>query len=224
MKTWFFIKEASWINRNVIVGFIAILFHVVGLVGLIVFQNPFVYDMTPFHLLLMGILVFSTEERPSRELVFFVVLTGLLGFVAEIIGVNTGLLFGDYQYGEVLGFKLWDVPLVIGLNWALVLLGSGSLCAMVARKVSPRLAGICIVFGGAVLATAFDWLMEPVAIQLGYWNWARNEIPLFNYICWFLISMAGLVAFPLLRIRPHQFYVLLFGIQTVFFLALRLLL
>ena len=29
----------------------------------------------------------------------------LLGFITEAFGVNYGLIFGDYSYGENLGFK-----------------------------------------------------------------------------------------------------------------------
>ena len=43
----------------------------------------------------------------------------LIGFIFEIIGVKTGLIFGHYKYCNGLGTKVFDVPLIISLNWAL---------------------------------------------------------------------------------------------------------
>ena len=40
----------------------------------------------------------------------------LLGLTVEIIGVNFSIFFGDYKYGNNLGIKIFDVPIVIGFN------------------------------------------------------------------------------------------------------------
>ena len=49
-----------------------------------------------------------------------------------------------------------------------------------------------LVLLAAALATAFDFLLEPVAVRLDYWRWRDGVIPLQNYVAWFLT--AGLVA------------------------------
>src|SRR4051812_12976794 len=36
----------------------------------------------------------------------------------EVLGVHSGVPFGDYRYGTALGPALWGVPIVIGLAWA----------------------------------------------------------------------------------------------------------
>ena len=105
---------------------------------------------------------------------------------AEVIGVNTRMLFGDYRYGDVLGYKAWGVPLLIGVNWFLIVYCCGiSIHTLLRRllnrlhenggKPVPALKALSVIVDGASLAV-FDWLMEPFAVKLGYWTWA-GDIP-----------------------------------------------
>ena len=43
-----------------------------------------------------------------------------LGFFIEVIGVKTGFIFGSYYYGAAMGIKILAVPLLIGLNWSIL--------------------------------------------------------------------------------------------------------
>ena len=36
--------------------------------------------------------------------------------ISEILGVNYGLIFGDYIYLDNLGYKVFGVPVIIGLT------------------------------------------------------------------------------------------------------------
>ena len=74
---------------------------------------------------------------------------------------------------------------------------------------------------GATLALLFDWLMEPVAAQLGYWKWA-GEIPFYNYLCWFIVAIVLLALFHFSRFnKQNKFAVHLLMIQVMFFLLLK---
>jgi putative membrane protein len=37
--------------------------------------------------------------------------------------------------------------------------------------------------------TTLDFLVEPVAMKLGFWSWENDIIPLQNYAMWFLTSV-----------------------------------
>jgi bisanhydrobacterioruberin hydratase len=80
----------------------------------------------------------------------------------------------------------------------------------------------------AGLTVAFDAVMEPVAIALGYWTWTGGAIPLRNYAAWFLISaVLGLPAalgMPQVLRRHAAPGLAAFstGVQLVFFGILRL--
>ena len=53
----------------------------------------------------------------------------------EWLGVQYGLIFGNYQYGQILGPKIKGVPWLIGANWVIVVFCTG----MVARELTENL-------------------------------------------------------------------------------------
>jgi putative membrane protein len=145
--------------------------------------RSFFVNLSFFHLLLsFGVLLLS---RKAYNLKYwgFIAIAFLAGMSAEWIGVHTGYLFGDYAYGAVLGPKLFAVPLIIGVNWAMLSIVSAALLDKL--KLGARLE---IIFA-ALLMVFLDYLMEPVAIKLGFWHWKNGAIPAFNYVCWLLVSL-----------------------------------
>jgi len=223
----------STFSKQQIATAIAVLFHAVGLAGILVFKSSWIIQSTAFNLLLSAALLFWAQDDKNLFFWLFAVATMLTGIAVEIIGVNTGLLFGNYSYGDVLGVKWKQVPLIIGVNWFIVIFCSGiaitSLLQNITRPIddtaaapSPVIKAVSVVTDGATLAVIFDWLIEPVAIKLGFWKWEMNEVPLYNYVCWFLVSLLLMILF---RISPFQkenkFAIHLLLIQVMFFLLLR---
>lgn len=194
---------------------IAVIFHLVGWVGIGVLKNEAILRATPLHLLLMALLLFLSA-RHDQKMLLWMTAVFVAGYAVEWVGVHTGILFGNYHYGVVLGPQLDGIPLVIGLNWIAVLTGA---CSVVGLSKVPTWQKI---IGAALLATAFDWLLEPVAIRLGYWQWAGNTIPFFNYVCWAGVSAAMAAGWYGLKLRPNHFAVALLLIEAVFFALLRL--
>lgn len=158
----------------------------------------------------------------------------MIGFIAEFIGTNTGLIFGKYGYGELLGIKMGNVPLIVGINWFVIIFCSGIAIHTLLRKTihyislttatPPKtIKSLSLIIDGATVAVFFDWLMEPVAIKLGYWKWvAGKDIPMYNYISWLVISMTMLVIFQFCKFnKQNKFAVNLLLIQGMFFLILR---
>ena len=151
----------------------------------------------------------------------------------EVTGVNTALLFGNYSYSGILGMQLFNVPLIIGLNWFIIIYCTGTITQVyedyMLRKMKeqgmemkPQLMFLSFVVDAALLILLFDWMMEPAAVKLGYWQWEQNTIPLYNYVCWILISALLLVLFRKLNVaRQNIFAVHLFIIQFLFFWILR---
>ena len=212
--------------------FIAILFHFTGVLGILFtpYRDWFIAN-TPLTLILMGILLAASQEKIEKGFVLFFLLAFVTGMVTEIIGVNTGVLFGDYVYGTVMGPKLLGVPFLIGMNWFVVVFCCGSLMhklneVMLAKYEAPIPVAIIkwsVIIDGAVLTTFFDWLMEPVAIKLGFWTWNGDTIPMLNYACWFVISAILLAVQQQLKIKAqNHFAIHLLIIQALFFLSLRI--
>jgi bisanhydrobacterioruberin hydratase len=213
---------------------IAVLFHAIGLVGLLYFDEQFFLSATPLNLLLSFALLVWTQSSRNRDFFLFLLACYFAGVIVEMIGVNTGYLFGDYSYGDVLGMKLMHVPLVIGINWAIIIYCCGISIHTLLLKAINRVAAdtgkppaalkaLSVIVDGATLAVFFDWLMEPVAIKLGYWQWhGDGSIPIFNYLCWFLVSTVLLTVFHFSKFnKQNKFAVNLLLIQLMFFLLLR---
>ena len=113
------------------------------------------------------------------------------------------------------------VPFLIGLNWFCIVYASFQ-TVLVLRSVS-RLNTVGISLLTACLATIFDWIMEPVAIELGFWKWHTIEIPFLNYACWFVISFVIALFFHFVKVRKtNPFAIYLFFTQLLFFVFLGL--
>ena len=186
------------------------------------------------NLLLMVVLLVWTQTRKNRGFYFFLLSCFFIGLGVEMIGVQTGSLFGNYSYGAVMGYKVMDTPLILGVNWFTVIYCSGmSAYILISRQIDRtslrtgerkmKSKAIPIILGGALSATFYDWLMEPVAVRLGYWSWnGAGAIPVYNYVSWFLISVVLLSIFHVCKFEKlNKFAVNLMLIQLLFFFLLR---
>lgn len=213
---------------------IAVLFHSIGIVGLLFFDKSFFLQSTPVNLLLMFALLIWTQREKNMYFFLFMLTCFCVGIAVEMIGIHTGMLFGDYSYGNVLGYKIQAVPLLIGVNWFIIIYCSGISIYTVLMKAIKRISAdtgktpmalkaLSVIVDGATLAVFFDWLMEPIAVKLGYWAWKGDgSIPAFNYLCWFIVSILLLTVFHFAKFnKQNKFAVNLLLIQLMFFLILR---
>jgi putative membrane protein len=170
---------------------IIILFHVVGFIGLSVpVTRGLFLSIVPFHLALMLAVIVLTHHKFNSRFGIFLLVVFWLGFIAEWIGVHKGWLFGHYAYDGTLGVKLSEIPLMIGVNWFLLVYATG-----VTLQRSRLKNTFLRIIAGAGLLVLLDVLIEPVAIRFNYWHWLTGSIPLKNYLCWFLVSAVMLYLF-----------------------------
>lgn len=198
-------------SRKLII-FIGI-FYLVGIIGMSFGPyKSFFVGLSFFHLLLsFGILLLGRKKH-TPTFWLFISIAFATGMLVELIGVHTGYLFGSYHYGTVLGPKLLDVPLIIGINWAMLSIVSASLLSTL------KLNFWIEVFAAASLMVFLDFLMEPVAVKLGFWYWKGGIIPIYNYICWFVTAV--FLQFILRKWRLNEsnnVAVSLFIYMTIFF-------
>ena len=161
---------------------IIVLLHAVGLVGLSIPETRELFQtLTPVQLLTTLFLVLFYHRGWNDAFPIFAAAAFWIGFGAELIGIHTGYLFGDYVYGSVLGPKLWEVPIVIGVNWFILAYLTGSAFHRVPNDYYAA-------FLGASAMTALDYILEPVAVDLEFWAWKWEQIPVGNYAAWFGVS------------------------------------
>ena len=212
--------------------FLLLLIHVAGGIGMIYFDTSFFAKTTPINLLLMFTLILLNQEGLNKGFYIGILITFLIGLGTEIIGVNTGLIFGTYTYGDILGFKLMRVPVLISLNWFAVVYSSYVTASLILQFLGYDISNSSVIklqsllvqcLLAASIATFFDWLMEPAAVQLGFWVWDNEIIPLFNFVSWFGISFFISVVFACFRLSSsNRFSPILLVVQSIFFLFLRI--
>jgi putative membrane protein len=210
------------IRQSPLLGFLLLsIFYLIGILGIVVFQVNGFLLLTPFNLLVSLAIVLWFHPKWIQQTYIFLLITYLVGYFVEVAGVNTGVIFGEYEYGAVLGWKLWNTPLMIGVNWVLLVYASG----MTVNWFFPRLSNSLRPFVGATIMVLLDFLIEPVAIHYDFWTWAAPEVPIRNYISWYIISLFLLFLFH--RIHKNQtnkvasgLLALQFLFFTVLFLAI----
>jgi len=199
-----------------------IILVIVYLVGIIGFLLPIHEDfalLTPVNLLVSMLLVILSQAHRTTKIYLFLSLCFFVGLSAEIFGVNTGLLFGEYNYGPVLGYQIMGTPIMIGVNWAML-----SFCAgATINSFFENKNWILKSFLGASAMVLLDFIIEPVAIHYDFWSWENNIIPIKNYVAWFSIALGLLLVFnKFLGTLVNKVAIVLFILQFVFFGILRL--
>ena len=188
-------------------------------VGLILYFTPVTHDtfilVTPYTLVLVAVAIFSHHKEWNIKTIAVLACIFILSFIIEVIGVATGKLFGIYAYGNGLGVKIADVPLVIGLNWVFLVYASNSIISKYTAKNIP------IIVGAASLMVLYDILLEKVAPLMDMWLFFKNDAPVSNYVVWFLMALFFNWAIQKFKIdthnRPARW---LFFIQFCFFIVI----
>lgn len=190
------------------------LFHISATIGIYSGYQDWFLPLTPLNMLLcLGIIIWNIPQVNGRD----VILLGIpftLGMVAEILGVNYGLIFGSYDYGSNLGWKVFGVPLTIGINWTILVFITASIAQ---NWTKNRVLGALIA---SVLMVLLDLLIEAVAPEFDFWEFEGGEVPLQNYVGWLAVAFIAQII-HLKLFKKHQLklsigifwaFVLFFGI------------
>jgi putative membrane protein len=138
-------------------------------------------------------------------IVAFAVLCLIVSNLFENLGVATGFPFGNYHYTDVLGYKLFHVPILIGPTYLGVGYLSWVMAAILAGDVR-RDADPLDVFATPVIA-AFIMVLWDICLDPGastaekWWIWHDSGgffgVPLSNYLGWFLTVYVFMQAFAI---------------------------
>lgn len=182
----------------------------VGLAGMLLpFTRELFKIITPLNLLFALIFLFY-GKMPARKVIVTGIAIAVTSFLIEAVGVNTGRIFGAYTYGKALGPALWNTPVIIGLNWFLLIYCTNVISRQiwdrmpekisVSRNVALKsgfivsrniaLKSAFIIITGSLLMVLYDLFLEPAAIRLDMWSWDGGRIPVRNYLAWFVFSAA----------------------------------
>lgn len=198
----------------------------VGLAGMLLpFSRELFMIITPLNLLFAALFLFW-GRWPARQVIFTGLFVAVASFFIEAVGTNTGKIFGVYSYGRTLGPALLNTPLIIGLNWFLLIYCTNvisrllwerlSIGSELSRKGLPE--SMFVIVTGSLLMVVYDLFLEPAAMRLDMWSWECGVIPFRNYLGWFFFSV---LFHTVIRLwgeeEPNRRAVPLFAVQVGFF-------
>lgn len=212
------VPESILRHRTVISVGILVFFYLIGFVGFQTSQRQWFLQQTPWNLCITGALLLLNQQQFTRTQQWLFFWIFLFGWCLEVAGVHTGKIFGSYTYGSSLGWKILDVPILIGLNWAMVCFAATAAVTRWFRSFWLKL------FLAPALLLCIDFFMEQVCQKLNFWHWTGGSAPLQNYIAWYVFGMLFcLPLIPAMKNHQNRFAPWLLLIQFLFFAGITLL-
>ncbi|MBL8182337.1 MAG: isopentenyl-diphosphate Delta-isomerase [Blastocatellia bacterium] len=121
---------------------------------------------------------------------------GLYAIGIETLAIYTGFPYGHFGYSELLGAKLFGVtPWTVFLAWTPLMLGAYGLAGNISTNVFAR------ILLSSVITTAFDLVLDPGAVRLGFWQYDGGGwwygVPWSNFGGWLITATTGAVVIEL---------------------------
>ena len=176
------------------------LINISGFFGVLSDQKDFFLSTSPFAILISFILLILNYN--FRQKGFFTALISIIiiGFLVEFLGVNYDLFFGSYEYGNNLGYKIGGVPIIMSINWLVLIFLTGSFT----EKIIPNSLPLKVIFA-SLLMVFIDIFLEICAPKLDYWKFNEEIVPMSNYNSWFIISAICLyIYFRLIKDKEYK--------------------
>lgn len=138
-----------------------------------------------------------------RDAVVLWSLLGIYALLIESLAIFTGFPYGHFGYSELLGAKLFGVtPWTVFLAWTPLIIGANAIARTVIRNLFVR------ILATAAIATAFDLVLDPGAVKLGFWQYAGEHwyygVPASNFVGWLISGSIAAVVIEifLARVKP----------------------
>ena len=189
------------------------LINISGFFGILSDQNEFFLSTTPYVLSLTLLLLILNHDLSDKKSKIGLILIFLFGLIVEILGVNYGLFFGEYSYGANLGPKIYEVPYVIGFNWVLLIIATGSFSDKLIKGKE-----IYKILFASFLMVLIDLFIEKSAPKLDFWEFVISPVPFSNYLWWFIFSLCfQYIFFKTVKTKEYNLSSNILVIQFLFF-------
>ncbi len=144
--------------------------------------NDWFLSKTPLNLTLITLFLLWLFPIANKKTIITAITLFSIGIVVEALGVRNEWIFGRYFYGDNLGPKILDVPILIGVNWMMLTFITA---ATASRFIKPVWGKILV---GSALMVILDVFIEHSAYGFNFWFFDGDAVPLRNYIAWFVIG------------------------------------
>lgn len=158
----------------------------VGLIGFSIQETRrYTLMTTPFVLSFLNLVVLiHSIKNGNKNLFYWIIFVFFFCIAIEVIGVNMGVIFGEYMYEGNLGLTVFGTPVLIGLLWVNIVHGS----IIIIQNINQNIILKSLLV--SVLTVILDFFLEPFAINLNLWEWQNSDVPIQNYLAWGIISFS----------------------------------
>ena len=151
-------------------------------------KTPYIADVLFF----FGVLIHSSRLWGAERTLIYVFSAMLLGYSAEFIGINTGIVFGDYHYNANNPGMIFNVPYFIPVQYAYLLYGTNMLCLAICDKLHLRRHVWMLAILTGVIMTLKDLCTDPIKSTVEHiWIWPHGGVyfgePVHNFVGWFFV-------------------------------------
>ncbi len=178
--------------------FIIWLFNISGIFGILSSNSDWFLSLTPLNLGLYFLMILWNLEKITVRFFTAASIPFFIGFVTEYLGVNHGFIFGSYEYGENLGWKVGGVPIMICVNWIVLTIVTSDVSLLLSKNLFLR------AFLGALFMTLLDMTIEVSAPRFDFWEFENGIVPIQNYIGWFVVSLIAHLIYNSFKIRSQK--------------------
>ena len=130
----------------------------------------------------------------TRGILIFFAICLVVGNIFENVGVRTGFPYGSYYFTDLMGPKLFVVPIQLGLAYLGMAYLSWTLARVILGNMRSPVTGSRVVtlpLVAAFIMVAWDFSQDPVwSTVLHLWIWRQGGVyfgvPVSNFLGWFL--------------------------------------
>lgn len=181
---------------------IAVFFPAVGALTLVGSAEGVMPEPLSFNpwLLLFGVVVMRSPlvagvlPTLDRRAAFGVLALVTYTYAVEVVGVLTGVPYGEFVYGVSLGPMFAGVPLALPVFFIPLVINAYLLCVLLLdERASSRYVRLVVVTAAVV---AMDIVLDPGAVALGFWSFESGgfyDVPASNYAGWMLSAVVTVV-------------------------------
>jgi putative membrane protein len=179
-----------------------------------------------------AVLIFGAATLGWRATLVFFLVSVTLSLLLEFTGTSYGWPFGNYEYTEMFGFKMFGkVPPAIPPSWFFMGMASFGLATAIIRKWRGSAGLWPSIILGSVLLTTWDVVLDPAmsheTLRLQYWVWEDvgpyMGVPLVNFLGWLATGVAFMFAASYfddrlrpIRVEKESFFLLVYLCNLVF--------
>jgi uncharacterized membrane protein len=157
---------------------------------------PAVYPASQIIPAMLFALVHGAVTYRLRGILGFALISLVVGYVMENVGVLTGFPFGRYYFTGGMGPKLFVVPVLMGPAY----LGMGYVAWTVARVILTSDNGadrgaraVTLPLAATFIMVAWNLSFDPALSTFGrYWVWTQGGayfgVPVSNFLGWYLTN------------------------------------